>query len=1119
MGALFKTELQDPLYWVVDALDECDSSHTALDILSSIPRAGASIHLLLIGRFTEPLSSSFERLDNVEDFQSQAIGAHESDIYTFVRKELHYLKVKEAFKRKILKGIQKRASGNFLWVTLAMKEISKCYTEDAIEQALNEIPTGMGPLYERMETNIARDLRDGDKDLAKHILTWAACSRRAMSLAELSQALESDFPNVLDLGRTIGEVCGQFVVVDSTSQVAMIHQTARKYLLKTSKLEFSINAHTAHRRLLTRSLSFLLDPALRAKLERIAALPASPFLQYAATCWPYHLRHVPTSKEATSSLLPLLVKFFNGPYVLTWIHALGYYDQLSVLVQAARDLTTFISHKRRLYADDVPSQQPIEDFEVLELWAADLLKLFAKFGPNLRQKPGAIHKLIPPFCPKSSALYLQFGRKEKTGFSVKGLTNPSWDDCLAKISLGTGLQALQMECIGHHFWVLMTSGVIILYDAISLREIRRVRHDEYVFSIGCKGDTMVSYGYYTTKLWSTPEGQQKHMIDNPKDCKALNAFVFIDNDMTILLGCDDKTIRKLDLTRPKQGWQILDEKLLKAESPIKGTNTNTPRYIDFSPDASQVAVAYRGYPLSIWSLPDRRSIATLRREHGSRKHISNTWTGVDRVRWHPNGGEILGLYNDGCVFKWNVYEEDTQEVRARASEIDISNDGVVFATSDIGGVIKIWNYHHFAMVYQLSCDNGITDICFSPDCRRIYDLNGSQCNVWEPNVLIRLTETEERASERESEAGSASQAASGSEASAETADPVTALDASTTANLFCAGNDAGVIQLCDLKGNRTEIYRSPRFLTIDLVHFSQDGHLVAYSELGGQVGIFQIHRTGSAALEVMAKPTREIKTMDGVHQLLFSPDSKCLLIDGASTCRLWDLASGSSVREFGGSKHRAGRMLINNPKDENQFFDFCVNSATVHAWDGHDILRTLQFSNALPMLSVSDSLDRAQLLRRRSSPVGIGRMEITSSVESIFHNDPEHIVLHTTQTSAGALTDSKVSIIETSSISPEGLATPDSALTIPLPASIQSNIRKPVGLLERRLIYLDHDSWVCTWSIDSRNDSAGLQRHFFIPRDWLNAETLERCQLMSNGAFLFPHYGEVAVIESALSLE
>ena len=162
---------------------------------------------------------------------------------------------------------------------------------------------------------------------------------------------------------------------------------------------------------------------------------------------------------------------------------------------------------------------------------------------------------------------------------------------------------------------------------------------------------------------------------------------------------------------------------------------------------------------------------------------------------------------------------------------------------------------------------------------------------------------------------------------------------------------------------------------------------------------------------------REIKTIDGVHQFLFSPDSKRLIIDGASKCRLWELESGLCVREFGGSKERVEWMLTNNPKDNNQCFDFYVESATIHTWNGSEIVKPRDFSNAMPMLNVLDDHDRNQLLLRRSSPAGLSRMEVTSSVELFFSFDPDHIVLHTTQTPTGALTDSNVSIIKTSSLS------------------------------------------------------------------------------------------------------
>ncbi|KAK4695038.1 hypothetical protein P7C71_g2638, partial [Lecanoromycetidae sp. Uapishka_2] len=1008
-----------------------------------------------------------------------------------------------------------------------MKEIRKCYTEEAIQQALEDIPIGMEDLYKRMEMNIARDLRERDKKLAKHILVWATCARRGLSLAELSQALEPDFPAVLDLRHAIGEVCGHFVVVDSNSHVAMIHQTARKYLTKTSKLEFSISASEAHCQLFDKTLSFLLDKTLRAKLEQIAAIPASPFLEYAITCWPYHLQMCSAKGNVSPSILEPLVKFFRGAYVLNWIHALGYFDQLSVLVQASKNLNNFVGRMRKFFADEVPSKQPIEDLELLESWASDLLKLYAKFGPNLRHQPNAIHKLIPPFCPQSSVLYQQFGRRDQKTLSVKGLTNASWDDCLAKISLGDGLQALQMECVGHYFWVLMTAGVIVLCDAFSLRELRRVEHNEFVFAIACSasGERIVSYGYHTTKIWSVPQGQLRHEIQNPKDCKALSALAYTDNDTAILLGSDDKTIRRLDLARPMEGWQILHPKLLKSETPMADTNTNIPNYMQFSPDTSQVAVAYRGYPLSVWSLAEKRSIATLRRDLSKRKHNSNTWTAVDRVRWHPKGGDILGLYNDGCVFKWNLYDEDTSEVRARASEIDISPDGAVFATSDIGGIIKIWNYEHFALIYQLSCDNGITDICFSPDCRRIYDLSGSVCNVWEPNVLIRLTETEERASEKQSEAGSTAQTVPASEASAEITDPVTALDVSTPAMLYCAGNDAGVVHLYDFSGNKTEIYRSPRFLTIDELHFSKDGDRVAFCEIGGQVVIMELLHTDSNRDQIEARLLHEFRYMDGVHQLLFTPCGKRLHIDGFALSTLWDLDTGSCINECPGNKDRHARLMINNPSDDARFFDVYVSYAELCSWDentGLEGLRKIPFSVPTPRLSVSSGSgqnDPFPFLRRRSSPAGVRQVEIVSSVETLFQTDGRHIVLHSIQTIAGSREESNVIILDTASFSEDPMLDKSRSLTVELPASVIATVRKPLGFHDRIFQYLDNEAWICSWDLDAENDASALERHFFLPRDWLNSETIDLCLLMANGTFICPHYGEVAVIRSSLSQE
>lgn len=59
VGGLFKMDLQVPLYWVVDALDESDPYQTLLKIFAGNSKAAIPVHLLLLSRYTENLSLAF----------------------------------------------------------------------------------------------------------------------------------------------------------------------------------------------------------------------------------------------------------------------------------------------------------------------------------------------------------------------------------------------------------------------------------------------------------------------------------------------------------------------------------------------------------------------------------------------------------------------------------------------------------------------------------------------------------------------------------------------------------------------------------------------------------------------------------------------------------------------------------------------------------------------------------------------------------------------------------------------------------------------------------------------------------------------------------------------------
>ena len=744
VSVLSQISLTRPLYWIVDALDESDSPRLFLDFLQTLSTARVPIRILIVSRNTESLSLAFERLSAsvpVNAIEKTGQNHISSDIELYVQQEMKYVRGSDELKRQIMQKILRGANGNFLWVHLVLEEISSCHTQQAIQQTLEEIPPGMEALYQRMELAVAKNPKQADRILARTLISWTICAQRPLSLEELSQALLPDFPEFLDLKRTIQDVCGHFIVVDQTSHIAMVHQSARDYLTKTPDLQLSIDMKLSHRDLFAKTISFLSNPNMRSKLGRDqhAIQNTEPFLIYAAASWPYHLRQAATGSGDT---LTLLVNFLEGRSVLFWIHSLAIFRYLEVLVRAARTLTSFVGLNRKLNAEKSPLLHRLQDLGLLESWATDFLKIVGKFGRHLLQDPTAIYKLVPPFCPSDSNMHRQFSHSRTSELSVSGITNTVWDDCLARVTLPNGAKAWKIACAGRYFAVLSSAGSIFLGDSFNFEEICTLDHGEYItamcFNIRC--DRLVSCGVKSTKMWAIPAGGLLGSTPNPADAKAMD-ITFTENDAKITTASDDKIIRCLYVSNIEVGWQCLNPALLRETTQLEGGFITSPCYMAFSPDATQIAVAYRGYPLSVWSTTEPRLIGRCKRvsehrpDHG---RPSVSWMAVDRLAWNQVTGHLVGLYKDGSIFKWHPVGDETQEARITADEIEVSPDGKLFITSDSNGTVKVWNFTYFSVIYQLSSENLVAGLTFGPECTRFYDLRGSSINVWEPNSLIRL---------------------------------------------------------------------------------------------------------------------------------------------------------------------------------------------------------------------------------------------------------------------------------------------------------------------------------------------------------------------------------------------
>jgi WD40 repeat protein len=1126
---LFEMDLGHPMFWVIDGVDESESPKALLELLRSLPRSRTPVRLLIMSRKTEPLLLAFDRLSGsmkVDLIEKDNHDYNLADIRLLVEKEMKHMRGTDDLKQHITQSIMRRASGNFLWVRLVLEEILSCHTESAIQETLEEIPNDMSKLYQRMERAILDNPRKSNRVLAKAFFAWTICASRSLTLLELGQALKPEFPEFIDLRRTIQDVCGHFVLVDQTGHVGMVHQTARDYLIQTSNNEIAICAKESHAQLFKKCISELLDPKLRFRLTQAkhALTNTEPFLFYAATSWTYHLRQTAMTSD---EIMDNLAKLFRGPSVLTWIHSLALINRLEVLVKAAKALTTFVHTTRKFDAARNPLLHRISDLELLDLWIIDLVKVVGKFNRHLLSDPLAIYKLVPPFCPSRSALHQQFYQSNSTEVWISGIVNDSWNDNLARITLPNGDRAWQIICAGRHIAVLGATGTVFIWSSSNFAAVCALHHHEPVtaMSFNNKGDKLVTYGLRSTKLWAIPLGHLLSSTSNPPDSKAM-AIAFAEGDSKILVAGDDKAIRYIHTDNFDSGWQVLDPTLLKEVSRIEGTVINSPMWMAFNDDATQVGVCYRGFPLSVWSLTDSRCVGRCKRakEFGKdHPRPSTSWFAVDRFTWNPISGHVIGIYRDGCIFKWHPVTDESQEAQQHADEVAASSDGKLFVTSNSNGTVKVWNFAYFSVIYQLSSADLVTGLAFSPDCQRLYDLRGCSVNAWESNSLIRFSETEESFSDTASEDQSRTSVSHVSEAYLVEYEAVSTIESAPNSPLYCFGNEDGAVDLIDaLTEESIEIIKFFNFLSVTHLSWSADGSHVAAADLGGDIIIKKLilPSPGDSKTSIQVRPLPSPKVNlegRGVHQIMFNHDSSLLLVVSEDNGQIWSVGDAAMVTSVT-LEHGTARKWLRHPLRKDLFMGFGENDVTVFSWDGFTKQPGLHYQEDRPRMYSTSSFepndDRRLDFGRLSLSFGDDHGSVKTVSKAMLTQDGKHILVQIKDISVHGRISKRCLIFDISAFDAEG----DKPIIYAfIPPRIAAMIEVPLGVLPgSRLTFLDQDLWMCTCKLGDLYDDEALQRHYFIPRDWASTDSLEQCCMMTDGAFLCPRDDKVAVIRSTL---
>ena len=1152
---LFKIEHRRPIFWVIDALDECDSPKLLLDLIRTCSSSSVPLRIFIASRQIQSIHMGVAKAAKslrLTKLEKHSLDHNAQDIQRLVEQEVGHMRGSEQIKTPVIQKILARAEGNFLWTRLVLEEIVYCHTASSIQETLDEFPTDMQKLYDRMEHAILKLPRESSRSLAKALLQWTIGARRPMSLRELSQALEPDFAEILDLRGTISDVCGQFIRVDASDYVAMIHHTAREYLVQPRKTELYIDVQANHEALCIKTISALLGSRITSDMIDNDA-DSQPYLLYAATSWMYHLK---ASKSGSGRLLDIMLRFFDGGAFPSWVHLSSKTGRLDVLMKASKSLASFVALVRKEDAAKNPLLRRLSDLQLLDQWAVDLIRIVAKFSTALLQQPRAIYSLVSPFSPETSALHQQSYCKNGRDLCVVGDLDSAWTDRLARISLPEGFEAYKLACAGQHVAVLGANGRIVIWDSQTFMKIHVVEHGEPVTSIAlnAQGDKLATFGLQSTKLWAIPSGSILYSVINDLEARAIT-LSFTNNDTRILAGFDDRAVRFFDVGQTENKWYVHPE--LFREALTAEAAANSPTCVAFNKDGSYAGVAYRGFPLSIWSLRTGECINRCNRAQGtnfSADKYTAGWYVAWRFVWNPVTDHVIGFYTDGFVFKWHPLTGEHQEAQAYANDVTASSDGKLFLSSTSTGIVKVWDFADFYVIYQLSSDDLLMGLAFSPDCLRFYDLRCGMVdsvNAWEPNSLLRFSDTEEAVSDLASETAHSMSVGQASEARLEQVAAISALAACPNGKCVCAGTDDGSVQLRSMNGSDTvKVGKFNNYMEVSHLAWSQDSQYMVAADLSGDIMLFHIevadygHLTEGTQITPLKNPKLNLEAQV-IHEILFSTNSSLLLIVASQSAHIWSLED-ASLRASENLVDGKLRKWVSHPTHDELLLG--IGSADVRVFRWQDLLEcrapvpylhihSVQQDNMLKS-DFNDDVDTATKLLKGTNIVA--RRPTSEPVRAIVTQDLSHVLVRLS--SSDSLTGcGGFFILPLSELEPIRAGVDQTGTSLVRSATIPNNVRSRVRIALAilpgdRFVFLDWDLWLNSYKmvdfvhqlpapgmsskpLDNHNNDGDefVQRHYFVPDDWAMGGSLDLCCMTADGTLIYPRDDKVSMIKANLN--
>ncbi|RYP32081.1 hypothetical protein DL768_011152 [Monosporascus sp. mg162] len=351
-----KDENAGEIVCLLDAIDECEAQgRSQLDLaLRKLYETRRSFNLkfLLTSRPYGEIYRDFQpimvlglpviHLSGESDEEVEKI-SREIDIFIKARVQDIGAQLKLTHKQQdlLLRELMRVPNRTYLWVHLTLKLIEGDVKIDktGIFQATSHLPQTVDEAYDRILS------KSHDSEKAKKILHIVVAAARPLTLREMNLALalrESDrsYPD-LDLrpenrfSQDVRDICGLFVTIID-SRIYLLHQTAKEFLVRNEKMNFSKYVHRSlkwkhalqpqesHRILAEICIwHLLLDefgaPPLDGSWSLSQYVENHTFLDYSAKYWAAHVRELRIGIQNAMTHSILRICDTNSKRYLTWL--------------------------------------------------------------------------------------------------------------------------------------------------------------------------------------------------------------------------------------------------------------------------------------------------------------------------------------------------------------------------------------------------------------------------------------------------------------------------------------------------------------------------------------------------------------------------------------------------------------------------------------------------------------------------------------------------------------------------------------------------------------------------------------------------------------------------------